>query len=68
MDKEIIELIGACIIAITQIYSLQGEHCPIFARMWDIIAKICGHLANAFGYWSILARTNYFVAVRTYGV
>lgn len=67
MDKDLIEFIGTCVVIIAQIYTFQGEHFPYIAWLWDKLAIIFGHLANAFGFWSMYARQNYYMAVSSYG-
>lgn len=67
MSKELIELIGTCIIVVAQIYMLDGHDFPFLAWLWDQIARICGETANILGHWSLVARSNYFKVVTTYG-
>lgn len=63
MSDDTLQIIAAAAIAVCQIYAIEPWKFPVFAKFWDLVARICGHLANMLGWWSIQARKNYFSAV-----
>lgn len=65
MSEETLKLILAAAIAVCEIYAMDPTKFPIFAWFWDLIATLCGELANILGAWSVKARVNYFDAVRS---
>lgn len=67
MSRELIELIGTCIVVVAQIYMLDAHDFPFMAWLWDFIARLCGETANTLGRMSLQARSNYFKVVTTYG-
>jgi hypothetical protein len=66
MNGDAWKAIAATVIAIIQVYGTRSDMAMLFARFWDILARISGHLANILGRYSLIARSNYFTAV-TYG-
>lgn len=68
MSKELIELIGTCIVVVAQIYMIDGHDFPFLAWAWDVIARLTGQLANLLGFASLHARANYYTVVNSYGI
>lgn len=60
MNEETAQLIALAILALTEIYAVRGIS---FAWFWDLIARICGAVANFFGRIAVEARLYYFEAV-----
>jgi hypothetical protein len=65
MSDEIYRLIAVAIAAVTELYAMDDSKLPIFAKFWDIVATICGKLANVLGWIAVEARANYFQVVGT---
>jgi hypothetical protein len=57
------QIIAAAVVTMTQMYMLEPWKYPVFARLWDWIATVCGRLANILGWWSMKARSNYYTAI-----
>jgi hypothetical protein len=67
MSDEMKNLIAAAIVTLAQVYVLEPWKFPVFAEIWDTIARICGILANYLARCSMLARANYYDAIHAYG-
>jgi hypothetical protein len=67
VSEETIQLIAAAVVTLAQVYVLEPWKFPVFAAIWDVIARIAGHLANYLANVSMRARLNYFTAVHAYG-
>lgn len=63
MSDETLKLLASAVIVLCEVYTLRGGDFPVFAYLWDIIAKVTGWLANILGHISVNARLNYFVEV-----
>lgn len=63
MDDQTVQLIATAIIVVTQIYAAEPWKFPVLAKVWDIIARICGELATAFADVAMQARLNYYMVV-----
>ncbi len=67
MKPEMIQLIGAVIVLISEAYVTEPwKVYQSYAKFWDFIARLCGELANALGHISMRARASYYTAV-SYG-
>lgn len=64
MDNDTFQMIAAAVIAVAQLYSMDPTRFKFFAQFWDIVARICGQLANLLGLVSVHARANYFLALQ----
>jgi hypothetical protein len=64
VDSETFQMIAAAVIAVAQVYTMDPSRFKMFAQFWDILARICGQLANMLALVSVHARANYFLAVQ----
>jgi hypothetical protein len=64
MDNETFQMLAAAVIAVAQVYTMDPSRFKVFAYVWDLIARICGQLANVLGLVSIHARANYFLSIQ----
>lgn len=67
MSPEAWQVIAAAIVALSQVYATRSDTALTFAKMWDILARVFGTLANMLANLSMQARINYFEAVNAYG-
>lgn len=63
MSEDTVQLLAAAAIAICQIYVAEPWKFHVFARFWDLFARITGRIANVLGWMSLEARHNYFIAI-----
>jgi hypothetical protein len=63
MSQDTLQLIAAAAVVIMEAYAIQPWKFPVFAMFWDMVATICGQLANRLAWVSMNARANYFTAV-----
>lgn len=59
-----VQLLILAVLSLYQVYAAQVQDYPVFARFWDIIARIAGAIANLAGRISIAARLAYMEAVQ----
>lgn len=64
MNPDNIKMIAAAIVALSQVYMIAPWQFPIFARMWDWVARFCGWLANMLAWISMKARLNYYLVIQ----
>jgi hypothetical protein len=63
MSDDVIQLIAAAIVTVTQLYMLEPWKFPVFAWFWDSLAKFCGELANVLAWIAMRARLNYYASI-----
>lgn len=63
MSDELIQLLAAAVITLTQVYILEPWKFTAFARFWDWLARTCGRLANHLAWLSMRARANYYDSI-----
>jgi hypothetical protein len=57
------QIIAAAVVTLAQVYMVEPWKFPILAKFWDIVASICGRLANMLGLVAVQARANYFSVI-----
>lgn len=67
MNSDIIQLIGLGLLILAEQYMIAPWQFPVFAKMWDFIARITGTLSWLLGRLSVEARLNYFSVVSNVG-
>lgn len=62
-NSDMIQLAGLALLLLAEQYMVAPWQFQPLARMWDIIARVCGEIANVLGFISLQARANYFSVV-----
>lgn len=62
MTDETIQIVAVAVATIAQVYMLRPDATP-FAGFWNMLAVICGVIANFFGRLALVARLNYLDVV-----
>lgn len=65
MNDDTFGMIAAAVVALCQIYEMNGSQFPLLAVVWDIIARIAGIIAWITGRIAMNARLNYFMVVNS---
>jgi len=63
MSDDVVQLIAAAIVTVTQLYMIEPWKFPIFAWFWNEVARFTGELANLLAAISLRARLNYYNVV-----
>lgn len=64
MNPENLKIIAATIVALSQVYMIAPWQFPVFARIWDWIARVCSFLANVLAWTAMQARLNYYTVIQ----
>jgi hypothetical protein len=64
MDKNVLELVAMCVLALCEVYAVHGSDISPLAYVYDFIATITGYIANWLGFVSMRARLNYMEVIQ----
>jgi len=59
------QLLLLTVLAVYEIYASRYHDYPLYAKFWDVIARISGAIANFFASMAMNARLAYYEAVGT---
>lgn len=66
MSDETIKLVAVAVVTVAQVYVMEPWKYPVFAKFWDLVARLAGSLAKILADLAMQARLNYFTAVSAY--
>lgn len=58
------ELVAMCVLALCEVYAMNGSDINPLAYVYDFIALVAGYLANWLGFISMRARLSYMEVIQ----